>query len=364
MAEQPYSQLPDNATVQRKSGEDSLCVMLIPDVEDADTLDIGGDSIDIFIPIHELVQRTQQCYPMDTFDYDRLYLTGKMLRLLSGDDQSTVVIGGSSYAMVGLKESHMPGAAINMAVNAQDPYYTFITMYAATANKCIDTAIIVGGYYFWHTDMSDIPSDYYRSVLGRVNYPLFQRLHHFQGEPLQPIQQAYSDPFLERLFDLHKIRERIDGDLAAKLAHLDYYNDAYNPRPAHGMLQFPFREQPEATNARASGLRARGHNSNYHPGHLTDNTQEFETFLKQMGQKGVRVIIVIPPVTAHYRKSSDPTLKDSVYNALMPLQKRYPFTFLDQFEDPAFSDEDFQDYDHLNDHGAKKLADIVTKWIS
>lgn len=47
-----------------------------------------------------------------------------------------------------------------------------------------------------------------------------------------------------------------------------------------------------------------------------------------------------------------------------PLIKKYNFDFIDLFDSKEFTDEDFYDYDHLNDYGAKKLAEVIVSRLS
>lgn len=326
----------------------------------ADSLDERMDALDMIILVHELYKRARYCYPMDSFDYDRLYLSGKLKSLTSINNNTSILFGGSSYAMVGLNESLMPRPAVNLAVNAQDPYYTFLSVRQAM-RLCgkINSVVIAGGYYFWHTDMSDDPSDYYHSVLTRVNKPIFHKLHNYKGELSDRIKQANTDPLLEKIFDLHHICEKSDGNISVQLASLAYYNDEMYPRPEHGMLSYPIREQSEEVNDKAAKARAQAHNDNYNLAHLEDNIRELADFLTFTQKKRAKVFLLVPPVTAYYRRYSAPELKLSLYDAIAQCGQEASFEFIDLFDSPDFGVEDFQDYDHLNEQGAIKLSNII-----
>jgi len=347
---------------------------IIPDTDDgsihvllAANDEILGDTtgkIDAIITVQELFERARYCYPIDIFDYDRLYLSGKLQSLSSSRNDVSIVLGGSSYAMVGLREDMMPHPAVNLAVNAQDPYFAFLA--AETAKKIcrkIDTVVIAGGYYFWHTDMSDNPSDYYKSVLTRTNYPVLKSLHNYKGERLSPMQQSQSDPFIEKMFDFQRLCEKENNKISARLATLAYYNDDINPRPANGMLQYLFREQSNEINDKAAKARAQAHNGNFNLKHIEDNMRLLSNFLLRMKKKRVRVILLIPPVTKFYRPHSMPELRETVCESLEPVKKEFNFTFLDLFDSPDFDVFDFQDYDHLNDKGAEKLSKIIAELV-
>jgi hypothetical protein len=258
----------------------------------------------------------------------------------------------------------MPHPAVNLAVNAQDPYFAFLSV--ETAKKLcgkINTAVIAGGYYFWHTDMSDNPSDYYKAVLTRTNYPVLKSLHNYKGELLSPMQCRQSDPFMEKMFDLGRICEKDNNKISDRLAFLEYFNSEINPRPENGMLGFPFREQSDDVNEKAARARAEAHNGNFSREHLAENMRALSNFLSQMKKKRVRVILTIPPVTKFYRQFSARELKEALYEMLEPVKKEYDFAFIDLFDSPDFDVYDFRDYDHLNDRGAEKFSKAIAVLI-
>ncbi|MCL2125561.1 MAG: hypothetical protein FWH33_06190 [Oscillospiraceae bacterium] len=341
--------------------DESINVMLAANYDD---LDETSQKIDITIIPQDLHARARFCFPIDGFDYDRLYLSGKLRSLSSSRNDTSIVLCGSSYAMVGLRENLMPRAATNLATNAQDPYYAFLS--AKTAKKyCskINTVVIAGGYYFWHTDMSDNPSDYYRSVLMRTNYPVFKDLHNYKGELQPAMQQTQTDPLLGILFDLRSVCEKENNKLSARLAPLEYFNNEYNIRPPNGMLRYSFREQSDETNEKAAQTRAQAHNGNNNLKHLEDNIKLLSDFLAQMRKKQVRVVVLIPPVTKFYRQFSSPELRTSLYEHLDKMPPDSNLSFHDLFNSADFDVNDFQDYDHLNTQGADKLSRCVADLV-
>ena len=349
-----YSEVPD-------TDENSIHMTLTLEAEDLDEL-VG--KIDVNITSSELFKRARFCFPMDLFDYDRIYLSGKLQSLMTSRNDTAIVLAGSSYAVVGINEHLMPRPAINLAINAQDPYFSFLSIKAAVKQcKKIDYAVITGGYYFWHTDMSDDPSDYYISVLTRTNYPVLGKMHNYKGGILPAMQQSHKDPFLESIFDLGRVYKKEHNRTSIRLASLDYYGTELNVRPPYGMLKFPFREQSDEVNNKAAQLRAKGHNRIYSVAHLEENIGEFSRFVLQMEKKRVKVLVLIPPATSFYRQFSAPELRDTFYKMLEPMRGSNNFNLVDLFDSPEFDDNDFQDYDHLNDYGAVKLSKMVARVI-
>ena len=323
-----------------------------------------SDEVDLIFSAESIVKRAYFCYPLDLFDYDRLYLSSK-LQSLTENSNVSIILGGSSYAMVGFKETLMPCSAVNLAVNAQDPYYTFLSVKAAkrACNK-INVAIITGGYYFWHTDMSDEPSDYYRSVITRVNYPVFSDFHNYKGESVEPMKRTHFDPLLEKVFDFRLICENRNNDICNNLKDLPYYNDEINKRPANGMLNFSFRTQTDSINDNAAKVRAEAHNGNYNLNRLNSNMDLFYKFLMNMNAEQVKIMVLIPPVTTFYRRHISSRLRDSSIVGLKKIQDKIYFTLSDLTDCPDYNNNDFQDYDHLNDNGAVKLSSYIATCIN
>lgn len=345
----------------REDGENIINIYIVSGQEDANK---ALNAMDIVISTDDVVQRAAFCFPLDNFDYDRLYLSGKLNCLSENRKNVTIALSGSSYAMVGLKEDMMPSPAVNLAVNAQDPYYTFCSLdNARAACSKIDTFVIVGGYYFWHTDMSDKPSDYYLSVLRRVNYPVFRDYHNYNGESVDTIRHAQSDPLLEKLFDLRRLREKTNNNMSVQLAYMPYFNNEINRRPANGMLGFAFREQSDAINNRAAQARANGHNGNFNTKHLEENIALFYDFMSRASRDGIKVIVLIPPVTRFYRPFVLPELQQTTLDSLRRVKNEFDFMVVDLIDSPDFDEYDFQDYDHLNEQGAQKLSSYVANQI-
>jgi hypothetical protein len=323
-----------------------------------------ADKADIAITYNELKERAQACFPIDSFVYDRLYLSGKLNALSSNRKNTSVLLGGSSYAMVGLIENLMPRPAVNLAVNAQDPYFALLSAERAKESaKKIDTIIITGGYYFWHFDLSDNPSSYTKSVLTRTNYPVLKDLHNYTGDLPPALLRGVKEPLFESIFDFNAMCEDIYGKVSERLAFLSYFNNEIHKRPPNGMLNFPFREQNDELNYKAAKARAGAHNGQYNITRLENNLKLLSEFMLKMNSKNVRVLLIIPPVTVFYRHHSDLGLKETFYERLEPLKRELGVEVIDLFESTDFDVSDFQDYDHLNDSGAKKLSLIAAQWI-
>lgn len=143
------------------------------------------------------------------YTHDRLYLEAKLNSLKSRQD-IRLLLAGSSYTMCGLFEEDMPVPARNVAIDAQDLYYTLKTIRTALEyNKNITHCIISFAYYFWGYDLSLSTSVYQYERVTEVNYPVFKDMHNFQGDPNAETHMMSVTPLEKRIFSYETLREQI-----------------------------------------------------------------------------------------------------------------------------------------------------------
>jgi len=302
-------------------------------------------------------------YPIDIFTYDRLYLMTKLQRIQK-DKNTKVLIAGSSYSMVGVLESEMPVPAVNVAVNAQDLYYSLLSARVAlNLDDGIDTIVLSCAYYFFFSDMEDSPSDYMLSVLSKVNYPVYKKLHGYEG-PLQELYHGRDDePVYDCFVSLESVRDYYQQVLMRNIQYHSYYNN-YNVRPMGGMLSFDFKEKTDEQNFAGGKIRASAHNKNFNMERGKRNIKVLEEFLREMEKANKKVILFIPPVTKFYRNGVSEEMKQAYETFVFPIVQKYSCCkLLDLFASEQFGVSDFQDYDHLNLYGAKKLSELLVQEI-
>lgn len=73
-----------------------------------------------------------------------------------------------------------------------------------------------------------------------------------------------------------------------------------------------------------------------------------------MFKREINVLFVITPVTSYYLDYLDPDFKSEFYRVLNEVNGIVHL--LDLSDNKEFVDADFNDTDHLNDRGAKKLT--------
>ncbi len=320
------------------------------------------NAVDIAFSFEELMKVANDVYPIDMFAYDRLYLTAKLSKITS--EQSEVLIAGSSYSMCGLLEERMPCKATNVGVNAQDLYYTLLSVKEVLSRSHkLCTIIIPLAYYFFFSDMNDKPSDYLLSVLSKVDYPVFNKLNGYKGE-LKPVYSKANDyPIYEAIVDLAAVRDIYHNALMKELMNLSYFNNI-NKRSKCGMLSYDFREKTDEQNFSAAKLRAEGHNSNFDLDRGVANQRLLNSFLDDMEELGMKIIFFVPPTTKFYKAGISKDMINAYTQLVMPVVEAHKCcTFIDLYNSDLFFEEDFQDYDHLNEKGAVKLSDIIASHI-
>ena len=73
--------------------------------------------------------------------------------------------------------------------------------------------------------------------------------------------------------------------------------------------------------------------------------------------KNINLLLIVTPVTKYYLAYLDPQYKKYFYEVLN--QAEGVIHLLDLADDPAYLDEDFNDMDHLNESGARKLTATI-----
>ncbi len=93
---------------------------------------------------------------------------------------------------------------------------------------------------------------------------------------------------------------------------------------------------------------------------LKENLKIFNDMGRWCHENKIELYILNFPVSKHYLKWENPAFKDIYYDIIRTFE--FPAILLD-FVDMEFEDEFFNDPDHLNDIGARKLTGILLNVI-
>ncbi|WP_151680006.1 hypothetical protein [Weizmannia acidilactici] len=296
---------------------------------------------------------------LDYYTHDRLYLEAKLESLKRRSD-IRILLAGSSYTMCGLFEEQMPLPARNVAIDAQDLYYTLKTIRTALAyNPNITHCIISFAYYFWGYDLSLSTSIYQYKRITEVNYPVFKDKHNFPGNPDDDTQIFLKSvtPLKKHLFSFEVLANQYVENAKKRFEDSHYFS---YPRMDSEILK-----HDDITNRERAQKRAASHNKFFkYASTVQENQKLFADFLEEMNNRGVEIILYVPPVTEYYRNSINPGLISDFYACMEPLQEKYRFKLIDLFNSTYFKNDEFYDYDHLNDLGAIKLGKILVQALS
>ncbi len=335
------------------TGENSLHIALLPEESAREGME---NTIDAFMSLSEIREWVDICYPLDSFDYNHAYLTGKF-DALARADATRIAIAGDAHALAAIDEGQMPRKTVQLALGGQDPYYALAALRRAVAlQPNIDTLMIAGIWHFWHLDISGADE---ALALRRVFYPILRDAHNFSGDLRPPHARANCAPLMERIFDLNAIRTHLRDALSEELAKENYYNPR-NPRPEFGNLPYDFHEQRPGNNERGAGRRAALHNRDCNASRVAENIAVFRAFLREMRAAGRRVLYVALPATLWYQSQCGTRLRDAVLPHMADLRGE-GLGFISLYGDSAFKDAHFLDYDHVNDQGAELATQKIVE---
>lgn len=93
------------------------------------------------------------------------------------------------------------------------------------------------------------------------------------------------------------------------------------------------------------------------------NQSRLNNIINKCAQRGVQVLIVSMPQTKVFANYLNEKKLQKIQETCRKFQTENPghVSYLNLFDDPRFTEEDFYDADHLNDQGAIKCSQIVNK---
>jgi hypothetical protein len=112
----------------------------------------------------------------------------------------------------------------------------------------------------------------------------------------------------------------------------------------------------------ASGARRlKYHHSLMKQERIAANLRETETLFDELRARGLRVVIVTPPVFTTYSSHVDPARYRRFQDAVRDLARRYGAEYANYFDDRRFEAADFSNHDHLNPKGANKFTLLLAR---
>ena len=106
-------------------------------------------------------------------------------------------------------------------------------------------------------------------------------------------------------------------------------------------------------------LRVQSHDRIHFEGDLLKNMRDLERFIALLKSRNVEPILITTPVSELYAKYAQYDVVFQNDSLLKSIAKRHNWQYYNYFSDSRFSLSDFNDNDHLNPQGAKKLSQIL-----
>jgi hypothetical protein len=83
-------------------------------------------------------------------------------------------------------------------------------------------------------------------------------------------------------------------------------------------------------------------------------------FLNYLNEKEIEVVLINFPTSKYYSKFLNKKFKADYYSIIKKYKNKITFIDLDTI---AFEDQDFRDFDHINDIGAAKISCILNDFF-
>lgn len=305
----------------------------------------------IFEELFDAISRkiTQEYY----YNHDYYYL--KKALQSAQNSNVTTLISGSSYGAKGIDLDSLENS-INLSSISQDLYYSQELLYkACKTNSNIKNIVLCFGYYCFHFDLSLNKSVHEIERLSKVYYPLLQDSHNcLVLPPKQDFCIKNQIINIDYLLDNYASIQYNNG----------FFNDAY-PRENFVVKSWEDKskcwqnlsvEEQEI----AGKIRAEAHNKHIaYMATLNENICLFQDFVHFCNNNSINLLIAIAPATKYYLHYLNPEFKNIFYSILDKVEGTVHLLDLSDCED--FDNyHDFNDADHLNEYGAKKLSHIIS----
>ena len=335
-------------------GDNEISVLVYDDKKN--TLNVT--QADFMFPLSVILELresfTKTLNNLDYYNHTRLYLEAKLNSLKERQDIK-LLLAGSSYTMCGLFEKQMPIPARNIAVDGQDIYYSILSIRKALEyNPNITNIVLSFAYYLWGTDISLSNSDEHQPRIREVNYPIFKDKHNFKDD-MDELSNIFLVTPLQNFLLPFELWNKEKSDYLNDL----FKNSHYYLTPRVGSMAIENNKQVNINNARK--ITSKHERTMRYEKSIQENISLFSDFLQEMNEKGINVLVYVPPMNKFYRKCLNSKLISDFSKHMNPLKEKYHFKLLDLYDNQTFVNADFFDYDHVNDKGAKKLSEIIAK---
>lgn len=315
--------------------------------------------------MNNMFEITEKIY-YENYDYNYL---SKSIENCENQKLNTLIVG-NSYPLTGIDCKLLSCNSISLALSSQDLYYSYkLAKKVISKNKNIKKCVIGGGYYLVNHDLSKCKSDYSKSLVKNIYYPILKDKHNsdkVEDANLLSLKDILKNEIIEYIFNL----EFLDCHFR-NLIHIEnngYFNKNWTRENNSILRGAKLSLISEDEKYRIGELRANQHNdlSKY-----TETSKEynsiFDEFILFLKKNNIQPIIVVFPSTKYYAKFINKIYENKFYNIISRLNEKYVIKLVDFTKINIFEEDDFIDFDHMSEQGCKKitllLGDILDKKI-
>lgn len=289
------------------------------------------------------------------YNYDYYFLKNALNK--AKNESVDTIITGSSYGLFAINGKELSGA-VNLSLPSQDLYYAYAGIKdVCLVNRNIKNIVLCCSYYYFFCDLSKSKSDDELSRISKVYYPMFYDMHN----------AMYLLPKINLLF----VSEIFDFERITDLYSLAEYERTYfnEDRPRYGFAIKLWNDKSKRwaqltkeEKSEAGKNRALTHNKvGRYWKTLSDNQEIFMQLVNFCLDNKINLIILVTPISKYYRVASLELFKDVFYNNLNNADGI--IHLIDLYADESFSDDDYNDMDHLSENGANKVTSILNEAI-
>jgi hypothetical protein len=259
-----------------------------------------------------------------------------------------VLVLGASEALQGVDPSHWRPIGFNLANVGQDPRH--------------DLALVL----HWaprlpRLKMVVLPVSYSTLELSMVDGPEAWRQHFytlFMGLPAQPAAKRWN-------LRNHSAILLYEPLPSLKYALAGFKGDApeISGFGFQGLKSVPEDILELKINALTARKRVAYHHGVMKPSEFDANVAKLDSVLRMLVSRGVRAVLLIPPVSPPYAEACDPQRRERMLAALTKLSLAHGVMLKDYFSDPRFEVRDFNDPNHLSSAGAERFTKIIAEEV-
>ncbi len=288
------------------------------------------------------------------------HLKGRLEKGYEADFKNGLLIVGSSHALCGIDESKMT-ETVSCSMHSQDIFYDCLCVKEVLGNlkgSCsYGTCVIIMGYYMPFQDLS--LSKYSReSYISRTYYPIFHDAHNWDN----PVIYDHWH-FCRGLTDEEKLKYEKEAVDRTKVLPF-YCEQTVKRKLLYDFGGRTWKELSEEERDNYGEMRANSHNSlEGHPESFRENLDLMKDIVSYLDDRDVKMFVVVTPFTHEYSNRVSATMKKAFFQMMEEAQVPTIIDFNESCYSENFDVDDFQDMDHMNEHGAAKLSEILADQV-